>query len=217
MILAAGRGERMRPLTDHTPKPLLEIAGKPLITRHLEQLAAAGIVDVVVNLAWLGDRIEDALGDGRAFGLRIRYSREPEGALETAGGIRQALSWLGPEPFLAISADVLCDYPLERLSRFDPPGKAHLVLVDNPAHHPNGDFALREGRVVADAEPRRTYAGIGVFRPELFAPLAPGRRALRPVLEQAIVESQVSGEHYDGHWADVGSPARLDALRRQFG
>jgi MurNAc alpha-1-phosphate uridylyltransferase len=217
MILAAGRGERMRPLTDHTPKPLLKIGGQSLIERHLERLAGTGIKDVVVNLAWLGDRIERTLADGREFGLRIRYSHEPAGALETAGGIHRALPWLGSEPFLVISGDVLCDYPLKRLSTLEPPGLAHLVLVDNPAHHPRGDFALREGRVITGTEPRRTYAGIGVFRPELFAPLPPGRRALRPVLAQAIAESKVSGELYAGQWADVGTLSRLEALREQFG
>lgn len=217
MILAAGRGERMRPLTDHTPKPLLEIGGKALIVRHLERLAAAGIDDVVINLAWLGDRIRAALGNGAELGLPIRYSPEPPGALETAGGIRAALPLLGRDPFLVVNGDLWCDYPLDRLVGHAPRGRAHLVLVDNPEHHPGGDFALVDGEIRADREPRLTYSGIGVYRPELFAELSPGRRALRPVLDRAIADGQVSGEAYAGTWADVGSPERLEQLRRRFG
>lgn len=217
MILAAGRGERMRPLTDHTPKPLLEVGGKALIVRHLERLAEAGVGDVVINVAWLGDRIRAALGDGAALGLKIRYSPEPPGALETAGGIRAALPLLGSDPFLVVNGDLWCDYPLDRLVGRAPRGLAHLVLVDNPAHHPGGDFALVDGEVRADREPRLTYAGIGVYRPELFTGLPPGRRALRPVLDRAIADGQVSGEAFHGAWADVGSPERLQRLRGRLG
>lgn len=217
MILAAGRGERMRPLTDHTPKPLLEVGGKALIVRHLERLAEAGVGDVVINVAWLGDRIRAALGDGAALGLKIRYSPEPPGALETAGGIRAALPLLGSDPFLVVNGDLWCDYPLDRLVGRAPRGLAHLVLVDNPAHHPGGDFALVDGEVRADREPRLTYAGIGVYRPELFTGLPPGRRALRPVLDRAIADGQVSGEAFHGAWADVGSPERLRRLRGRLG
>jgi MurNAc alpha-1-phosphate uridylyltransferase len=209
MILAAGRGERLKPLTDTTPKPLIEVGGKPLIVRHLERLAAAGFQEIVINLAWLGERIAEHLGRGEAFGLDIRYSQEPPGALETAGGIVQALSMLGDAPFLAVSADVLTDYPFERALEFDTSDPAHLVLVDNPPHHPSGDFSLESGRVRAGGAERLTYSGIAVFDPVLFAGLSPGRRALRPVLEQAIAEGQVGGERYSGYWADIGTPARL--------
>lgn len=216
MILAAGRGERMRPLTDHTPKPLLEIAGKSLIERHLDRLAASEIEDVIINLAWLGEKIEAALGDGSRFGLKITYAHEPVGALETAGGIREVLDRLGPSPFLVVNGDVLCDYPLERLVGCEPDGLAHLVLVDNPAHHPDGDFALVEGFLAAGTEPRLTYSGIGVYRPELFEPLSRGRRALRPVLDRAVAAGRISGERYGGFWADVGDPGRLQTLREDF-
>lgn len=216
MILAAGRGERLKPLTDRTPKPLIEVGGKPLIVHHLERLARAGIGEVVINLAWLGDRIEAFLGTGSAFGLEIRYSREPTGALETAGGIRQALPLLGDAPFLAISADVLTDYPIERARDIELSGLAHLVLVNNPPHHPHGDFALESGRVRAHGARRLTYSGIALFDPALFAGLAPGHRALRPVLEQAIAESRIAGEHYLGTWADIGTPKRLAEAQQSF-
>lgn len=216
IILAAGRGERLRPLTDSTPKPLIEVGGKALIARHLERLAEAGFEEVVINLAWLGDRIAAFLGRGTAFGLEIRYSQEPPGALETAGGIVQALSLLGDAPFLAISADVLTDYPFERVREIDLDEPAHLVLVDNPPHHPQGDFALESGMVRAGGSARLTYSGIALFDPVLFAGLSPGRRALRPVLEQAIASGRVSGEHYTGIWADIGTPERLAEAQQSF-
>lgn len=217
MILAAGRGERLRPLTDTTPKPLIEVGGKPLIVRHLERLAAAGIEEVVINLAWLGDTIADYLGHGEAFGLDIRYSRESPEALETAGGIVQALTMLGDAPFLAVSADVLSDYPFERLLDIKTNDPAHLVLVDNPPHHREGDFALDSGKVGLAGSRRLTYSGIARFDPVFFAGLSPGRRALRPVLEQAIAEDRVSGEHYAGLWADIGTPERLAEAQQSFG
>jgi len=210
MILAAGRGERMRPLTDRIPKPLLPAVGKPLIEYHLEALAAAGIRRMVVNVAWLGQQIIAALGDGRRFGLELRYSRERQ-ALETAGGIRQALPLLGPAPFIVINGDVWTDFPLAELQ--PPAGLAHLVLVDNPPHHEQGDFWLQDGRVAAVGDgPRLTFSGIGVYRPQLFADLAPGVRPLAPVLRQAMAQGLVSGQHYRGRWLDVGTPARLREL-----
>lgn len=217
MILAAGRGERLRPLTDTTPKPLLEVDGKPLIAHHLQRLAAAGFTEVVINLAWQGEKIAAFLGDGSAFGLQIRYSEEPPGALETAGGIVQALPLLGDAPFLVVSADVLTDYPFEELRDADRPHPAHLVLVDNPPHHPTGDFSLRDGRVRFASGAALTFSGIAAFDPQLFANLSPGRRALRPVLEQAIAAGQVGGEHYRGLWDDIGTPQRLARAQQSFG
>ncbi len=215
MILAAGRGERMRPLTDRTPKPLLTVAGKPLIQYHLERLARAGVREVVINHAWLGGQIEQALGDGRRFGLHIRYSPEPEGALETGGGILRALPLLAGEAFLVINGDVWCDCPLAPL--LHPPfGLAHLLLVDNPPHHPAGDFHLAGDRVQAAGEPRLTFSGIGVYRPALFAGCEPGAFPLAPLLRRAMRAGQVSGEHYRGRWLDVGTPARLQALERML-
>lgn len=209
MILAAGRGERLRPVTDRIPKPLIKVGGKALIIRHLEALVASGFSEVVINLAWLGDQIKRALGDGSAFGLSIAYSEEPPGALETAGGIIQALPLLGDQAFLMISADVLCDYPLEAL-KVRQPRAGHLILVDNPAHHAAGDFAIDvQGRLRSGGG--LTFSGIAVLHPCLFAGLPPGRRPLRPVFEDAIVEHKLSGEHYRGLWSDVGTPERLRA------
>ena len=216
MILAAGRGERMRPLTDTMPKPLLPVAGHPLIVHHLVALAAAGIHDIVINHAHLGELIEAALGDGREHGVAIRYSAEPEGALETGGGILQALPLLGPEPFLVVNGDVWCDCPYASLPRH-PDGLAHLVLVDNPPHHPDGDFAL-DGHRVRERDGRGlTYSGIGVFDPALFAGHAPGRFPLAPLLRAAIARDAVSGEHWTGRWVDVGTPERLRALDATLG
>lgn len=212
MILAAGRGERMRPLTDHIPKPLLEVGGKPLIVHQIERLRAAGIGQLVINVAWHGALIEEALGDGSAMGVEIIYSRESQGALETAGGIRQALDLLGKDPFLVVNSDIHCDFPIDGLTGLDPAGNAHLILVDNPEHHPDGDFALSDGRVTLSGQPRFTYSGIGLFRPEMFASLSPGYRALRPILDAAIAAGRVTGEHYGGVWMDIGTPERLDQL-----
>lgn len=215
MLLAAGRGERMRPLTDTTPKPLLEVAGKALIEYHLEALHRAGIGEVVVNHAWLGEVIEARLGDGRRYGLHITYSPEIPAALETAGGIIQALPLLGDAPFLVINSDIWTDYPLLRLPRA-PDGLAHLVMVDNPPQHPAGDFHLQDGRLSAEGEPRLTYSGIGVYRPELFAGLPPGVRPLAPLLREAMQAGKVSGEHYTGAWFDIGTPERLAELDRRL-
>lgn len=216
MILAAGRGERMRPLTDETPKPLLEAGGKPLIVHQIERLRGAGFRELVVNLGWLGERIAQALGAGGDLGVSIRYSFEPPGALETAGGIRHALPLLGDAPFLVVNSDVVCDYPLERLRVLKPGGLAHLVLVPNPAHHAEGDFALIDSRLALTGRVRYTYAGIGVFSPAMFEPLAPGVRPLRPVLEQAIAAGGVTGEVHCGEWMDIGTPERLEALRARL-
>jgi MurNAc alpha-1-phosphate uridylyltransferase len=216
MILAAGRGERLRPLTDRTPKPLIEVGGKSLIAHHLEHLARAGFEQVVVNLAWLGDKIEQALGDGSAFGLSITYSHEPPGALETAGGIIQALPLLGDKPFALISADVYCDYPLARLYRREPPELGHLVMVENPPHHREGDFALDSRSRLVKGSPRFTFSGIALLHPSLFQGYRPGRRALRPVLEQAIDGGRLSGELHQGLWSDVGTANRLESIRQQI-
>ncbi len=210
MILAAGRGERMRPLTDHTPKPLLPVAGKPLIVWHLERLARAGFRDIVINHAHLGDQIEALLGDGDAWGLRIQYSAESQGALETAGGIANALPLLGDDPFLVINGDIFCDWDFTRANAIN---MAHLVLINNPPHHPGGDFTLTEGKVGAGETARLTFSGIGIYRPELFAGIARGQPAkLAPLLRAAIDAGQITGEHHTGRWVDVGTPERLTAL-----
>lgn len=212
MILAAGHGTRMRPLTDHTPKPLLPAGGKPLIVWHIEKLAAAGFRDIVINIAWLGWQIPQALGDGATWGVQLHYSDEQqEGALETAGGIIKALPLLGDAPFLVVNGDVWCDYAY--LPRPLPAGTlAHLVLVPNPAHHPAGDFALHDGKVWADGTPRYTFSGIGYYHPALFAGLPYGKRPLAPLLRAAMAEGKVSGELFAGDWRDIGTPERLAAL-----
>lgn len=221
MILAAGRGERMRPLTDHTPKPLLPVGGQPLIVWHVERLAAAGFREVVINHAHLGEQIEALLGDGDAWGLRIRYSPEPPGALETAGGIANALGLLGDSgPFLVVNGDIYCDWsPTAAASALKAGDLAHLVLVANPDHNPAGDFALENGRVRAASPETRgnptslTFAGIGVYRPLLFREIGPGQPAkLAPLLRQAMADHRVSGERHAGRWVDVGTPARLREL-----
>ncbi|CAP41090.1 N-acetylmuramate alpha-1-phosphate uridylyltransferase MurU [Bordetella petrii] len=218
MILAAGRGERMRPLTDHTPKPLLPAGGKPLIVWHIERLAAAGIRDIVINHAWLGEQLPSALGDGSRYGVRIAYSAEST-ALETAGGIAQALPLLGPQPFLAINGDIWCDWhPAQAagLARNLDAARADawLLLVDNPEHHPQGDFTLSgDGQVGTGTAGRLTFAGIGVYRPALFDGLAAGTPApLAPLLREAMARSAVLGAHHAGAWTDVGTPQRLAAL-----
>lgn len=208
MILAAGRGERLRPLTDRVPKPLIEVGGKPLLLWQIRALRAAGFDELVINLGHLGALIQSYCGDGERLGVSLHYSQEPPGALETGGGIRQALPLLGPDPFVVINGDIWTDYPLSELP-IQPNGLAHLVLVDNPAHHPAGDFALRAGRVTLGCEPRLTFAGISVLRPELFAGCRPGRFPLAPLLAAAAAGSRLGGEHYRGRWHDIGTPARL--------
>ncbi len=216
-ILAAGRGERMRPLTDHTPKPLLQAGGKPLIVWHLERLAAAGFREIVINHAYLGEQIEAALGDGSAWGLNIRYSPEPPGALETAGGIANALPLLGDAPFLVVNGDIYCDWDFTRASQLiDRP--AHLVMVANPAHHSGGDFALDGERVVfAQGGQTLTYAGIAVFSPAFFADVPHGTvMKLRPLLDAAIAAETLGGERHAGRWVDVGTPQRLAELDKEL-
>lgn len=216
MILAAGRGERMRPLTDRLPKPLLPVAGKPLIQFHIEALAANGVRDIVINLAWRGAMIRNALGDGVRYGVRIHYSDEGDAALETGGGILQALSLLGEEPFIVVSGDVWTDYPLQQLpSHLDHQDVAHFVLVHNPDYHRHGDFGLREGRVI-DAGERLTYANIGVFRPQFFSGYPPGRFALEPVMRERIRGGHVSGELYLGNWFNLGTPEQLAELDQRL-
>ena len=215
MILAAGRGERMRPLTDHTPKPLLQAGGKPLIVWHIERLAQAGFRELVINHAHLGRQIEEALGNGERWGVHITYSAEGV-ALETAGGIAKALPLLGDLPFLVVNGDVYSDYDFRQLRDQPMEGvAAHLVLVDNPPQHPDGDFCLTDGKLAEQGKERFTFSGIGVYRPELFASVAPGSKAkLAPLLVAAIASEQATAEHYRGVWVDVGTPERLHALDR---
>jgi MurNAc alpha-1-phosphate uridylyltransferase len=226
MILAAGRGERMRPLTDHTPKPLLEVGGKALIVWHIEKLAAAGSTELVINHAHLGAKLEAYLGDGRQFGAQIQYSRETS-ALETAGGIANARSLLGEQPFAVINGDIWCDYDFARLAEraaaLQTNGDmAHLVLVDNPAHHPTGDFLLHDDRVIGSALKTQhlkhlTFSGIGVYHPALFSHISLGSVApLAPLLRTQIALGKVSGEHHAGLWIDVGTPQRLQELDNQL-
>ncbi|GGB19523.1 N-acetylmuramate alpha-1-phosphate uridylyltransferase MurU [Agarivorans gilvus] len=214
MILAAGRGERMRPLTDHCPKPLLELAGKPLIEWHIDKLQAAGIRRIVVNTAYLGEQIEARLGNGRRWGLDILYSREVE-ALETAGGIVQALDLLDAEQFLVVNGDVWTDWDYRPLCQPSLEQRlAHLYLVSNPSHHPKGDFAL-QGQLVVD-KPAFTFSGIAQYHQSFFAGLAPGRRALAPLLRAAMQQQQVSGQLHQGLWVDVGTPQRLQQLNQKL-
>lgn len=220
MILAAGRGERMRPLTDHTPKPLLQAGGKPLIVWHIERLVRAGICDLIINHAHLGMQIEQALGDGQQFGARIRYSGEGA-ALETAGGIANALHLLGEQPFAVVNGDIYCDYDFSHLPHCaaafaNSADMAHLVLVNNPGHNLKGDFGLYECRVT-DSASRLTFSGIGLYKPQLFAGIPRGTKAsLAPMLREQIAAGKVSGEYHRGTWVDVGTPQRLQELDRQL-
>ncbi|MCE8033505.1 MAG: nucleotidyltransferase family protein [Halomonas sp.] len=215
MILAAGLGKRMRPLTDHCPKPLLPVAGKPLIVHHLERLAASGIREVVINVSYRAEQIIEALGDGNAHGVDIAWSREAS-PLETGGGIRQALSLLGEAPFLLVNGDVWCELDPRTL----PPlggDLAHLVLVDNPTHHPEGDFHLAAtGRVQATGMPRLTFAGLSLIDPALVADQPSGEFPLAPLLREAMTAGRVGGTHYRGGWVDVGTPERLAELDREL-
>ena len=231
MILAAGRGERMRPLTDHTPKPLLQAGGKPLIAWHIERLVHAGITDLVINHAHLGAQIEQALGDGSRLGATIRYSDEGT-ALETAGGIAFALHLLGDEPFAVVNGDIYCDFDFSHLSTraaklANSADVAHLVLVNNPEHNRRGDFLLQDSRIISGAEPSSctlypvtrilTFSGIGLYKPQLFSHIPRGSKApLAPLLREQIALGKVSGEHHRGTWVDVGTPQRLDELDKQL-
>ena len=228
LIFAAGLGERMRPLTNHTAKPLLQAGGKRLIEWHLEKLAAVDVRYVVINTSHLAEQFPEALGDGSRWGLRIRYAYEGPTPLETGGGMLNALSLLGPEPFITVSADVWTDADLATLPA-EPRGTGHLLMVDNPAHHPAGDFGLDEqGLIHQDSSaPRLTYSGIGVFRRELLddwrelihdagAEQNPPRFKLRPLFERAIARQQLTGSHYRGAWTDVGTPERLHELDQRL-
>lgn len=215
IILAAGRGERMRPLTDGTPKPLLRAGGKALIEYHLEKIAACDIREVVINTAWLGEKIPMELGDGSRWGVKILYSHEGWPALETGGGIFNALPLLGEEPFLVVSGDVWTDYPFNDL-RIAASDVAHVVVVPNPDFYQQGDFGLSNGRVIDGAEVRYTYANIGLFRSEFFAGLKPGRFPLGPLIFDWARKRRVSGELYRGRWRNVGTPAQLAELDAQL-
>jgi MurNAc alpha-1-phosphate uridylyltransferase len=215
MILAAGRGERMRPFTDLTPKPLLSVGGKRLIEYHLQALARIGIAEVVINHAHLGQQIETTLGDGRRYGVDILYSAEGEQGLETGGGIFKALPVLGPDPFIVVNGDIWTDYPFAALPA-EPDGLAHLVLVTTPDFKSDGDFVLEHGRVTDRPGTCLTFAGIGVYRPALFAGCTPGAFPLAPLLRRQIAAGLISGEHYRGRWVDVGTPERLQALQQSL-
>ncbi len=225
MVLAAGRGERLKPLTDRLPKPLVLVNETPLLVHHLKKLADAGFERVVINLGWLGEQIPAELAKwqhGSALSqLELIYSPEPPGALETAGGIRHALEWFEGEPFALISADVMSDFDYRGLREHDLGTLGHLVLVDNPDHHPTGDFSLLGHRVGSldgsnETTAALTYAGFGVFSPALFESLSPGHRRLRPVLDQAIASQALSGEHFAGRWLDIGTPERLAHAQSQI-
>lgn len=215
MILAAGRGERMRPLTDALPKPLLSLGGKPLIEYHLAALAAAGIRTVIINLAWQGDKLRAALGNGSRFGLKIAYSDESPRALETGGGIFKALPLLGEGPFLVVNGDVWTDWSLHPHASLAATDLAHFVLVPNPPQHAQGDFGLAGERVI-DLGPRHTYSGIGLYRAAFFEGCEPGAFPMLPLMRRAIGAGRVSGELYAGRWHDVGTPERLAALDREL-
>jgi N-acetyl-alpha-D-muramate 1-phosphate uridylyltransferase len=215
MILAAGRGERMRPLTDALPKPLLAVGGKPLIEYHIEALVASDIPEIVINLAWKGAMIRDALGNGSRLGAKITYSDEGDAALETGGGIFNALELLGPEPFVVVSGDVWTDFPLSRCqSALDDADMAHFVVVPNPDFHTRGDFGLSGRRLTTTGE-RYTYANIGVMRPAFFSGCRAGCFPLAPRMYEWIERGRVSGELYRGQWENVGTPAQLHALDRR--
>ncbi len=211
MVLAAGRGERMRPLTDTLPKPLLAVGGQPLIAWHLAALARAGITEVVINLSWRGAQLRAALGDGARYGVRISWSDEGPVPLETGGGIFHALPLLGPGPFLVVNGDIWTDIDFGRL-RLEEDADAHLMLIPNPTHHPRGDFGLEDGRVVSRDHDRLTYSGVGIYRPEFFAGCSAGRFPLLPLLNRAIDARRLRGELHRGDWCDVGTPERLASL-----
>ena len=213
MILAAGRGERLRPQTDVTPKPLIRIGKHRLIEYHLHNLAAVGITEVVINISWLRDQIRDTLGNGGNYGLNIRYSDEGDQALETAGGIINALPLLGDEPFILINGDIWSDFDLASLLHTQITTQAHLVLVNNPAHHRKGDFALQKGLLSKQGEPKYTYSGIGVFSPVLFEAVEPGVKALGPILKRKSEQNLISGKLHLGRWLDIGTSERLQSLR----
>jgi MurNAc alpha-1-phosphate uridylyltransferase len=216
MILAAGRGERMRPLTDRIPKPLLPVGGRPLIVHLIHQLRDAGIDDLVINHAHLGERIVEALGSGERLGVRIRYSHEAEGGLETGGGIFRALPLITTDPFLVVNGDIWTDYPFAQLPESLEQDLAHLVLVGNPPHHPGGDFVLERDRVRAEGAGRLTFSGVGLYARALFSGCQPGKFPLAPLLRAAMARDRVRGEQYRGRWLDIGTPERLSELDREL-
>lgn len=220
MILAAGRGERLRPLTDRIPKPLVPVAGRPLIEHAIARLLQAGVRELVINLGYRGEQIREHLGDGAALGVRIAYSDEGDPPLETGGGVFRALDLLGAEPFLLVNSDVYADFSfsglVERARVLVENDLAHLVFVPNPAHRPQGDFTLRDGRVLLDGEPRLTFSGLSVLRPELFCNAEDGRFPLAPLLRQAAACGQLGGELFQGLWSDVGTPQRLAELEQKL-
>jgi MurNAc alpha-1-phosphate uridylyltransferase len=219
LILAAGLGERMRPLTTHTPKPLLQVHGKPLIVHHIEKLAAADVRYIVINTSHLADQFPDVLGDGSRWGVRLRYAYEGPTPLETGGGMHNALPLLGPEPFIVVSADIWSDIDYAALPR-EPEGVAHLVMVDNPDFHPRGDFALKDGRLYEGDGPtgaeRLTFGNVGVYRREIVENEVAGRFKLLPMYQRAIAAGRLSGEKYSDFWRNVGTPAQLDELRENL-
>lgn len=213
MILAAGRGERLRPHTDITPKPLIEVGKHRLIEYHLLNLARAGIDDVIINVSWLAEQIQQTLGDGGRYALNITYSDEGDEALETAGGIINALPLLGEHPFIVINGDIWCAYDLTRLVNLDLTHEAHLVLVNNPEHNIEGDFALEQGLIRNNGDNKLTYSGIGVYTPAFFAGTKPGKKALGPILRKKSEQDRISGEIFTGQWVDIGTIERLAQLR----
>ncbi|MES0327161.1 MAG: N-acetylmuramate alpha-1-phosphate uridylyltransferase MurU [Gammaproteobacteria bacterium] len=215
MILAAGRGERLRPLTDSTPKPLLKVGEKSLIEYHLYKLAQAGIKEVIINTAWLGDQIQQTLGNGEKYNLNIRYSDEGDQALETAGGIIKVLPLLGDEPFIIINGDIFTDYDFKQLLNLKLEGEAHLVMVENPEHNDKGDFALKNGWLQNSGESLYTYSGIGIYTKQFFAGYPEGVTSLAPILKEKMTKQKVSGELYKNAWTDVGTKERLQQLNDQ--
>jgi len=213
MILAAGHGTRMKPLTDHTPKPLLKVGDKPLIVWHIEKLKQAGFKDIIINIAWLGDQIPKALGDGSQFGINLQYSDEQkDGALETAGGIIKALPFFDDKPFLVVNGDVWCDYPLTNINPLTDNKTAHLILVNNPEHNSDGDFSLNNTVVTTEGKNKHTFSGIGYYHPDLFKDFSQGKRPLAPLLREAMDNGKVTGEYFKGDWRDIGTPERLKEL-----
>jgi len=215
MLLAAGRGERMRPITDSLPKPLVAVGGRPLIAWHLAAFARAGMREVVINLSWLGNQLREALGDGRDYGVSITYSEEGPVPLETGGGIFRAVPLLGPGPFLVVNADIWTDINFSRLT-LEPEAHAHLVLIPNPPHHPRGDFGLDGDLVVNRETDRFTYSGVGVYRPEFFSGCTAERFPLLPLLNRAIAERRARGHVHRGDWCDVGTAERLAKLKARL-
>ncbi len=215
MILAAGRGERLRPLTDKTPKPLISVAGKSLIEYHIEKLVKAGITEIIINTAWLAEKIHQQLGDGSNYNTSIVYSDEGE-ALETAGGIINALPLLADEPFLVVNGDIWCDFDFSTLAELGTDRQAHLVLVNNPAHHPKGDFALSGELIKNTGQPMYTYSGIGIYHPDFFSAQKKGASPLAPIIREKCEQNLVSGQYHTGQWTDVGTVERLQQLEQQL-